>query len=356
MDEFVEIDNATLFAKFAGCDVNLWRKLGNSSIHHKVFGPGKLMDVQINGNDILLWFYFDSVKSSKQFLGSAFLQGYFTLEIFPNDLEGIEEFKKQLIEEIKVEKKRKEVEERKKREEEERRRQLEEEQRIRATECEQQRQKEAEVSLHFAKLRVKYLVQNYPDTSPSSPLYMILLKLEETKTLEQSDFSWLEQERIYSVLAKAYEIVIDVDPWNVVKAGKYWRKARKPERALEITEAISYQDSKLMSAILTNRGAAFRDNDQFPEAIQSAQDAIKFNSTSYYPYNLLGAIYYQMGDLEEGDIYFKRAKELGSPEQIQEEEIRTVLKDADKEKRKKVAEYLLAKDPVRNKWAEFYMK
>ena len=43
------------------------------------------------------------------------------------------------------------------------------------------------------------------------------------------------------------------------------------------------------------------------EAERCGQTAIKLAPKDFYPYNLLGAVYFQRGDPEEGDKYFQVA-------------------------------------------------
>lgn len=77
---------------------------------------------------------------------------------------------------------------------------------------------------------------------------------------------------------------------------------------------------------------------------------------SYYPYNLLGAVYYQQGLPEKGERYFDRARELGSSLNEEDEVIQSAIEKAGQAERAIVAEYLLRKDPTRYEWARYYLQ
>ena len=224
---------------------------------------------------------------------------------------------------------------------------------------EQQREREATSVRHFAELKSKYLATEYQDSSPSSPLYKILLQLEEGETLDDTDINWLEHKRLFQVIAAFYEKELDKphsDMWNIVKAGKYWRKAKHPRRVLALTEGLESGDAMLMSAILTNRGAALRDLRELSKARDCASKALEYNSDNFRTYNLLGAICYQSGQPGLGDEYFQKAVELGASPEDQERDIRAALDNSERIQRKGVAQYLLRKDPERYRWAEYYLK
>ncbi len=70
----------------------------------------------------------------------------------------------------------------------------------------------------------------------------------------------------------------------------------------------------------------------------------------------MGAIVYDFGQYEQGDLYFEIAAELGGAQDV-DDEIKRVLKmTKDKEKRREAAEYLINKDPDRYQWATVYLK
>lgn len=189
-------------------------------------------------------------------------------------------------------------------------------------------------------------------------LWEILRNFDKDKTLEPNDLAWLEEHKFYSILGHFYKIEFNVtkELWSAIKAGKYFRKAKLSKQALEVTEGLVSEDIKIQAAILTNRGGAYRDLSQLDEAMKNAEEALQLQPKSYYPCNLLGAILYQQGFPEEGDEYFRKAILFGSPIKVQDNFIRSALKDAGDEERKVIARYLLNKDPEKYSWAKSYIK
>lgn len=223
--------------------------------------------------------------------------------------------------------------------------QKEEEERRKAEERRIQIMLEAEARREFQRLKDKYQVSDYWDSSPVSPLNRLLIEIEEDKSLLPSDEEWLNLQGLFPVLAIYYEHQAVF--YGIVKlavAGKYWRKANEPQRSQDITENVRSLNNKEMSIILTMRGGAFKDIEELDEAEKCGQEAIRLTPNSYYPYKLLGAIKYQSGLPEIGDKYFKRAHELGSPTRDEDEMIKKAMERAGKVEQKRVAEYLLQKD------------
>lgn len=282
----VTIDNPELFASYAGDALAAWEQIVGQEVTHLKFGNGTVTEVyekaaSLNSEPaIRLRVRFHTLspaEAEKIFMSNSF-DKYFTDLALPEGMKGIEPVREQL-------QRQKVVEERRRKEAEQR-----------AQRLKQQQEKEAEAARHFAELKAQYLVSEYRDQSPSSPLYAILLRLKEGKMLSKTDADWLEGERLFEVIAKFYEDNIPRDEWNVVRAGKYWRRARQPQKALELTEEARSNDAVLMSAIFTNRGAAFRDLQELQSAKVCAEEALRHNPHSYYAYNLLGAIAYSVND------------------------------------------------------------
>lgn len=345
MESKVTVNDAELFAAYAGDDIEVWRKIVGRQVTHTKFGSGTVTEVYEGTTGthgvqpIRIRVRFRGLRTpedEKLFLTESF-EKHFTDLALPEYMEGIEPIREQLQRQNVVEERRRKEAER------------------RAQRLKRQQEKEAEAARHFTELKAQYLVSDYRDRSPSSPLYAILLRLEEGEMLSKTDVDWLEDERLFEVIAKFYEDNIPRDNWNVVRAGKYWRRAKQPQKALELTEEARSDDAILMSAIFTNRGGAFRDLRELQSAKVCAKEALRYNPHSHYACNLLGAIAYQSGEPEDGDRYFKKAEELGAVSRDQDEEIRTALDNADAESQQRAARYLLNKDPERFDWAKYYL-
>ncbi|MEP0779795.1 hypothetical protein NDI39_19490 [Microcoleus sp. ZQ-A2] len=249
---------------------------------------------------------------------------------------------------------------------------------------------------HFATLKSKYDVSNFKDKLPFSPLYAILQKLEKGERLEPTDVAWLEENktevhqptshyyrwreeeerryegrRLFSgkifttyhkIEAAFYEQEYQRtgNQWNLPNASSHWRKADKPQQALKLTENLNFdkiKENKLKSALLTTRGGAFRDTNEFSQAEKCALKAIEYQPKSHHPYTLMGAICYERREYAKGDYWFEEAIKRGASPRDQDAEIKRVVKNAkDENKRSEVIEYLLKKDPQRYSWAKAYQK
>ena len=225
----------------------------------------------------------------------------------------------------------------------------------------------------FAALKRKYDASDYKDNSPTSLLYEILLKLEKKERIEPKEVVWLRENRLlypdhkifiaYHTIEATFgeqEYKRTGNKWNLVNASSHWRKADKPQRALEVTEKLDIdkiKEDKLKSAIMTTRGGAFRDLAQLKDAENCARKAIEYQPNSHHPYTLMGAIYYDRGQYSEGDRWFNEAIKRGAKTEDIDAEIKKVVRDTkDKNQRQEVAEYLLKKDPVRYDWVRAYLK
>jgi hypothetical protein len=230
-----------------------------------------------------------------------------------------------------------------------------------------------ENSRHFATLKYKYGVSDYRDKSPSSPLYAILQKFEKKERLEPRDIAWLTQKNLFywdrkiateyhTLEALFYEQGFERtnNKWHLPSASSHWRKAGKPQRALQLTENLDWdrvKDKKLKSVLLTTRGGAFRDIQKLDKAEECARQAIEYQPGSHHPYTLMGAICYERGEYSKGDHWFEEAIKRGASPKDQDAEIKRVIGAAkDENKRREVVEYLLKKDPMRYAWAKSYHK
>lgn len=197
------------------------------------------------------------------------------------------------------------------------------------------------------------------DCDEPSYLVKILVELEEGKPLSEVHCKWLIDHRLFLVLAACEykDFQKSGDPWSLAKAGKYFRKASKPSSIIElVTDQVLSKivNSKARSALLTNRGGAKRDLNDIEGAKSDGHEAINIDAHSFYPHNLLGAVYYQAGQPALGDKHFEHAVELGASPKEQEYEISSALKRSTPEARETVINYLLAKNPVKYAWVSSF--
>lgn len=225
-------------------------------------------------------------------------------------------------------------------------------------------------TFHFKLLKAKYQIVG---KLAVNPFYKIMLKLEREERLEPKQVVQLIQEGRLSRHGKIATTYYELEAifyekeykrtgnrWNLPSASSNWRKADKPQNALEVTENVKWdkvQEAALKAALLVTRGAAFRDLAQLNEAKKCAAQAMKCQPDSHQPYTLLGAIFYDKSQYLEGDQWFAMAVERGATANDIDDEIKRIVRmTKDKKQCIEVAEYLLRKDAVRYGWASSYLK
>lgn len=210
----------------------------------------------------------------------------------------------------------------------------------------------------FIELANKYNVDinEVVDESGPTQLAQILVKLDKGENLDESEEKWLEENKLFELLANHYHRLSKKFPsnsgWCLARASAYFRDASLPEKAIEITNEFSERltiDIRADSAVYTSRGAAFRSLHDIHEAKECANEAIRIRSDNFYSYCLLGGIAYDEGDAENGSGYFEKAIELGANPRIQEMEIKNIT---DAENRQTIINYLLKKDPKKYAWVK----
>lgn len=162
------------------------------------------------------------------------------------------------------------------------------------------------------------------------------------------------------MLGKYYEKNVADNKWFLVKAASYYRKAGFIDKSIDLTNINNIQYSKFkqhsdfnryMAAVLTTHGACLRVNSNFSQAEKCASDALKYH-ISFYPYNLLGAIYIEQGKIKQGDEFFQKAELLGSDKQneilnAQKSFIKDIINKASEGERREIARYFYNKDRER---------
>ena len=343
--------DASVYYHFAGKDLSRWLAIKRQRVSHSTLGEGTILKIiprQNSQRPPTLWVLFDQPSDSPRrgwtkgrgfslilISATALGDNQITRLTLPPDLVDAVRAFEQL--------QREKAEEARKREQEE-----QQAARQRAAEEARQRELEAEARQTFQWLKEKYQISWYSEESPISQLYKILIELDEKNSLSRADGKWLVRHKLFQPIAIHYE-----KKGSLASAGKYWRKAGMPGRALHLTADAKHLRN---AVILTMRGGAYRDLGQLADAETAAREATALDPQSYYPYNLLGAIYYQRGFPEAGEQYFDRARELGSSPHEEDEGIQSAIKKAGQAEQATIAEYLLRKDSTRYEWARYYLR
>lgn len=349
MEDAPQVMNAQVFARFADEDLGKWEALVGCRVVHSERGQGEIRRVRrSDGGNILLEVAYES---ESQEIRTYPRETFCKAEFFPNVT--LPSALDDVLAKIRDELEQKAAADWESAQVAAAAKALEEQQIVR----------EVAAANEFAVLKTKYHANAHRSTSPS-PLYSILLRIEAGQELSKEEQEWLgkKENGLHSTLALYHQKRFDQtpEPWSLVKASSSWRKASKPDKALALTEWLldntDPNEDKLQSAIFTTRGGAFRDKADLDEAEQCARQAIDSDDTSFYSYNLLGAIYFQRGEPDEGHLYFEEAVRLGAKPHDQENEMRSAVERSDPKKRRAVAEYLLRKDRVQYGWATRYLR
>jgi len=204
------------------------------------------------------------------------------------------------------------------------------------------------------------------DAKLKPSLIPILRKLDAKKRLSPKDVIWLQEKYLfYNNIAHTYHSIEAIfyeqeyqrtqDLWNIANASSHWRKAKHPKKAIKLTEnirVINIHEQKLKSALLTTRGGALRDTEMFEAAEICALKAIFFQPESYRPYNLVGALYYDRRQYDEGDMWFEEAIQRGATPNDVDAELKRIVKRTKGKERQQLIHHLLKKDPIRYAWVQ----
>lgn len=327
--------NGKDLARFASDKLHIWSDLLGCEVTHAELGSGKIISIEQRPHYIPLIRVQFSTETAT-FNSDSFLNGNLSVSVAVDLATRMEEWAKRVAEQERELAKQEAIENAKKQ-------QIEEDR--------------ARVLSAFHQLASKY---NAPvallwENNEISPLGSILEKLEGQEQLDAWELDWLEsryQNRLLvTIHFRSYKH--NHDPWLLVKVCKCLRKAGLPNKVLSVTSdasASKFQSSKVLSALLTTRGGAFRDLNDLAAAKKSALDAIRASPVSFHPHNLMGAILYEEGSPSEGDEHFAEAIRLGSTPRDQEFEIRMALNRSTTEARDRVIKYLLSKDPKKYSW------
>lgn len=143
------------------------------------------------------------------------------------------------------------------------------------------------------------------------------------------------------------------DPWDAINASSHWRKAAKPNSALDLTEAAltkTHHTPKIQSALLTTQGGALRDQRRLDDAKSVGLEAHRLMPDDFRPCTLLGAVHIELGDLVVGYSWYAKAEKLGATQRAVDQDLRSLLARASKSEQLRIREFLIVQDPERFAW------
>ena len=214
--------NANFFALFAGTNISVWELIIGCEIKHRSLGTGTIKEIiSKDTTSIYITISFTDQTgniSLKVFSIKSIEEGYFEyINVDKSMFPGLDKF-------IKM------------------------------------KERETDLQNEFNLLKQKYGLSKSSYTSIDSPLHIILLKLEAEESLADEDVQWLKPNNYltYQLFTTKGNIKTG-DLWNLVKAASNLRKINKADKVIELLKDKHTNDSKLMSAMLTTCGGAYRD-------------------------------------------------------------------------------------------------
>jgi len=279
--------NGKDLAEFAGDEINLWRQLIGTNVNDAKSGDGKIILVKKGLTSIpLIEVNFNGHISC--FPPSAFRSG--NIVVFVDDSLPL-----QLVE-------------------------LASERAKRQNLIDLERRESIEL-LHHRLLKYSIPFEVDLECTRISPMATILEKIENHKLPSDQEFDWLKNcvpslDEFIRGISCLVKFRLNLGIWDLVEACSFFRKAGHSKITVDLTTRMDFgavTDRRAYSALLTTRGAAFRDLGDIEAAKQLAAEAMQVSPHDYEPHNLMGAIFHQLGKIDERDHHFETAKRLGAP-------------------------------------------
>lgn len=146
------------------------------------------------------------------------------------------------------------------------------------------------------------------------------------------------------------------NPWSAIKASKFFRKAGAPREALDITKGVMASSKVIQAALLTTSGAALKDLGDTDAAEEQALRARGLNPEGYWAPNLLAAVCFQTGRLEDGHDYTEEALKKGADPDMQTETMKSVMDSLPPMEKQRMIEFLTAHAPGSYAWLAQYKR
>lgn len=221
------------------------------------------------------------------------------------------------------------------------------------------RQKEAK------ELRSRFGIE-YVDADHYPRVMSLLRRVSNGDRLHTDDVVWLQteaEECWTEELQRAWNTIEaealtrawsrSGDPWDAINASSHWRKAAKPNSALDLTKAAltkTHHTPKIQSALLTTQGGALRDQRRLDDAKSVGLEAHRLMPSDFRPCTLLGAVHIELGDLVVGHSWYTKAEKLGASRRAVDQDLRSLLARASSSEQLRIREFLIAQDPERFAW------
>lgn len=215
-------------------------------------------------------------------------------------------------------------------------------------------------------LRRKFGVDIFVEEDDLNNLMTILRKLNSGTRLSEEEAVWLRTEgsdydsqqiqQTYQRIEADFfigEYKRSGDVWMAVSASSHLRKCDASEEAHELLKAISdsrLKQPKLNSAVRTTHGGVLRDLGQHSEALKLGEEAHALLRDNFRPCTLLGALNIELGNIDLGHDWYRKAEERGASVDNIDSELRSLIARMSPEKREEVVAQLLRIDSTRYSW------
>lgn len=221
-------------------------------------------------------------------------------------------------------------------------------------------------------LRQQYEMEEFIDPKNYPKLLGLLHMLEKGSRISKKEFKWLETQGddnydryLTGELAKRYHLVEaryfaaefrrTGDLWQAVNASGHFRKCEEPQQAIQLLGRIEIslvKNADLQSALCTTLGGAHRDLSAFDTALELGSRAHELTPDGFRPCTLLGAVYYEQGNYEQGKRWYEMAVERGFEESRVNSELKNIFRQLSPDKRVAMRKHLLFLDQDRYEWAK----
>ncbi|HDR1506825.1 TPA: hypothetical protein QB443_000580 [Pasteurella multocida] len=197
-----------------------------------------------------------------------------------------------------------------------------------------------------------YFGVRYIEPKQFKPLMSVLRKLHNKKRINEAEKAFLLTEKDengesyfnyyniytqYHLIEGSYyldEYKKHKNIWKLINASGHFRKAKEPEEVKEYLETVDKKrlsSLKIESAYFTTYGGVNRDLGNLSQALEFAHTAHNKREDDYRPCTLLGAIYFDLEDIDKGQEWFTKAKILGADDHAFISEIKGIYLKASKE-------------------------
>lgn len=216
----------------------------------------------------------------------------------------------------------------------------------------------------------KYGIDIHNSRSSRKKILNILQTIDNKQRLQEVNIIWLNTKgqdfftnevriRFHQIEADFYMKDYDKngDLWSAINASSHFRKCQSSREAEKLLERVDFGfNKKVLSAYFTTLGGTKRDLKLFESAINNGLAAHELVSQDYRPCTLLGAVYIEMEQYNEGHEWYQKARERGVPDTSINSDLKKILFKLDKIKRREMVNSLIKQNKHDYGWLKSLIK